>query len=43
MLFYKAEEWLTFEALFTSLITPIAAQQGAYFVLEGGGMPLVIE
>ena len=43
MVLHRAETWLTCGALLSALTVPVTAQQGAYFVLEGGGMPLVIE
>jgi hypothetical protein len=43
MVFLEAEKWSALAAVLAALVAPTAAQQGAYFVLEGGGMPLVIE
>jgi hypothetical protein len=46
MLLTNSNTLLPWQAAIGALIgfpIPAAAQQGAYFVLEGGGMPLVIE
>lgn len=39
----RLERWLACGAFIFTFGIPASAQSGAYFVLEGGGMPLVIE